>query len=354
MAKTPFFVTDTSEQSDIGPYDGQTSDPPWFLAQDDGDTLADIPLPRVNRRALIDPRDWGAAQSELAADLASVAMLFGALDERLRTAPKGWRHRLALLEATELSWWVGDRIAVDRLALWDTLRLAGAQDDSQELGRAGWALRRLSGGPDLSASSPSLAEFLGRHMGADTTADGVEDLADLLRSADHLHPITQSAIVFHGWRMLGQGGAATEIEATVLAARLASLMGRVHPQGRGAVFMPIALAGFAAHKGGPVIDRLSAWLRGAERATLAALLHLGRLADWQGRATTALADLQGRTPAHLIAAIAEWPMVSAPMAETITKSSRATVQRNLALMQTRGLIREVTGQGRYRVWTAKI
>ena len=87
---------------------------------------------------------------------------------------------------------------------------------------------------------------------------------------------------------------------------------------------------------------------------MAALLHLERLSDWQAKAETALADLQGRTPPALIGVLAEWPTVTAPMAEAATKASRASVQRNLTLMQTRGLIREVTGQGRYRVWTAKV
>jgi Fe2+ or Zn2+ uptake regulation protein len=40
------------------------------------------------------------------------------------------------------------------------------------------------------------------------------------------------------------------------------------------------------------------------------------------------------------------------MAEALTGASRAAVQRNLAWMETRGLIREVTGQGRYRMWCA--
>jgi DNA-binding IclR family transcriptional regulator len=40
------------------------------------------------------------------------------------------------------------------------------------------------------------------------------------------------------------------------------------------------------------------------------------------------------------------------MAEAMTKVSRAAVQRNLACMEACGLIREVTGQGRYRMWRA--
>ena len=40
------------------------------------------------------------------------------------------------------------------------------------------------------------------------------------------------------------------------------------------------------------------------------------------------------------------------MAAAITGGGRAAVQRNLALMEARGLIREMTGQGRYRMWRA--
>jgi Fe2+ or Zn2+ uptake regulation protein len=47
-------------------------------------------------------------------------------------------------------------------------------------------------------------------------------------------------------------------------------------------------------------------------------------------------------------------MVSAPLAEELSQASRAAVQRNLDLFARRGLIREVTGQGRYRIWTAAL
>ena len=81
---------------------------------------------------------------------------------------------------------------------------------------------------------------------------------------------------------------------------------------------------------------------------------LGRVADWEQKALAALADRSGRTPAQLIAVFARWPMVSAPVAEAQTGASRAAVQRNLEMMADRGLIREITGQGRYRVWTAAL
>jgi len=64
-------------------------------------------------------------------------MLPGGLDERLRRGPEGWRHRLALIEAAEVSWLSGIRIAPDRLALWVGLRHSGAQEDVGALARAG-------------------------------------------------------------------------------------------------------------------------------------------------------------------------------------------------------------------------
>ncbi|MWD30194.1 hypothetical protein E0K89_022230, partial [Aquicoccus sp. SCR17] len=97
-----------------------------------------------------------------------------------------------------------------------------------------------------------------------------------------------------------------------------------------------------------------AWLRGAERATLAALLHLDRVAAWRDRAAEAVADLSGRTPPALVSVLESWPQVSAPLAEAETGASRAAVQRNLRILEERDLIREVTGQGRYRVWAAAI
>ena len=36
--------------------------------------------------------------------------------------------------------------------------------------------------------------------------------------------------------------------------------------------------------------------------------------------------------------------------EALTGASRASIQRNLAWMEARSLIREMTGQGRYRMW----
>ena len=48
--------------------------------------------------------------------------------------------------------------------------------------------------------------------------------------------------------------------------------------------------------------------------------------------------------------LAERPLVSAPMAQTLTGARRAAMQRNLTWMQEHGLMHEITGQGRFRFW----
>ena len=89
-------------------------------------------------------------------------------------------------------------------------------------------------------------------------------------------------------------------------------------------------------------------------ACLAAMRHLDDLEIWSTQAQTVMSVLSGRTPPALRATLTEWPLVSAPMAETLIGASRAAVQRNLAWMEARGLIREVTGQGRFRMWRAAV
>ena len=352
---------DNPEDQGRGIYDPEPADDEdlWFLP-DEGVAADDLmpPLPRADRQALYDATDWQAAQDGLSGPLAELAVTFGALDERLRSGPEGWRQRLALLEVVDLGWWTGDRIGAERLALWVGLRLAATGEDTQALARAGWAVRRLSAGPLPGAGGwiAGAGAFLGRSLPeADDVPDALADLAEVMEASIALHPVTQAAIVFHGWRMLTSDTAhqrlTTETEAAVMAARHAAGMGR----GQGAMFVPLALSGHDGLRAtGSVANRLAAWIRGADRATLAALLHLDRVRDWGGRASAALSDRTGRTPPALVQVFADWPMVSAPLAEQVTGASRAAVQRNLDLMQDRGLIREITGQGRYRVWTAQI
>ena len=359
MKPKPDLPDTDDDAEDLGPQSIYDTDPPdeddlWFLPPGDEGALDDFlpPGPRVDRQLLFDPRDWRTAQADLSSELADLAVTFGALDERLRAGPKGWGHRLALMDVSDLGWWTGDRISVDRLALWTGLRIGATGDDVRALFRAGWAVRRLSqgAGPSEGGWEPGLTAFLDRQgQGIEDHPEAIVDLADVMRSVSDLHPVTQAAIGFHAWRALSER-IGQDTEAAIIAARHAATMGR-----GGALFMPLALSGPGALRGvGSPVEKLGAWVQGAGQAALAALLHLDRVAAWQVRAQEATKDLSGRTPPLLVGALTAWPMVSAPLAEELTKASRAAAQRNLDVFMKRGLVREVTGQGRYRVWTADL
>ncbi|HHX91827.1 MAG TPA: hypothetical protein GX700_19095 [Paracoccus sp.] len=308
------------------------------------------PGPRAELREAEVLDEWRKAEAGHAARLARVAGRVGALDDRLKRGPEGWRHRLALIEAADLSWSAGDRIGPDRLALWISMRLSGAHDDTAALARVGWAVRRLTGGP---GPEVDLSGFLDRRD-PENMADEAEPFADraggwldLMAQAADLHPIARACVGFHLWSLAGLGQQGDRMEAAVTAARIAA------SEGKGAVFAPLAMGGAGGLRaGGSPADRLARWLDGMETACLTGMRHLDDIEAWSARVETEMISLSGKTPCALRTVLTEWPLVSAPMAEAMTNSSRAAVQRNLAWMEAHGLIREVTGQGRYRMWRA--
>ena len=198
----------------------------WFLPgpfEEEPDDLPPGPWAEPPDTAVIE--DWAKAEGVHAARLARVAGRLGALDDRLLRGPEGWRHRLALIEAADLSWFAGDRVSSDRLALWISMRLSGAQDDPNALARVGWAVRRLTGGPGPKAD---LAAFLDRRdpENIEGSAERFEDRAggwlDVMAAAAELHPITRACMGFHLWSLAGLGQHGDQMEAAVTASRIAA------------------------------------------------------------------------------------------------------------------------------------
>lgn len=343
-----------------GPYDADPipDEDLWFLP---GDAVLDPsvpPGPVADHRPLLRPEEWARAEAGQAGQLARAALVFGALEERVRHRP-GLAHRLALSEVADQSWHLGPRIAPDRLALYLAGGVARSGDAARALMRAGWAVRRLQGGPD---PVTELAGFLGRHevhtpadaqiirapQGAEFTALAEDWQAGL---AVELHPFTRAGLAWRLWGMLALSGPEPGAEGAVAAARIAA------GAGRGALrFVPLAMGGDgAAWRGDPDVRAwLGAWLSGIERACLRGLMLADRLEAWESRARDAVTDLSGRTAPALIGVLARWPLVSAPMAERETGQSRAAIQRNLTLLQDRGLTRERSGQARFRFWEAAL
>ena len=209
------------------------------------------------------------------------------------------------------------------------------------LARVGWAVRRLTAGP---GPKLDLSAFLDRrdpeHLDdfAEPFADRAGGWLDLMEQAADMHPITRAGMGFHLWSIAGLGQQGDRIEAAVTAARIAA------SEGTGLVFAPLSMGGAGGLRGsGPAADRLVRWLDGMETACLTAMRHLDDIEAWAARAEAEMRPLSGKTPPSLRAALTEWPLLSAPMAEALTGASRAAVQRNLAWMEERGLIQEVTG-----------
>ncbi|MDF1671189.1 MAG: helix-turn-helix domain-containing protein [Roseovarius sp.] len=333
--------------------DDVSEDDLWFLPgplEEEPDDLPPGPRAEPPETSVID--DWAKAEGTYPALLARVAGRLGALDDRLLRGPEGWRHRLALIEAADLSWFAGDRVSSDRLALWISMRLSGAQDDPNALARIGWAVRRLTGGP---GPKIDLAAFLDRRdpENIEDSAERFEDRAggwlDVMAAAADLHPITRACMGFHLWSPAGLGQHGDQIEAAVTASRIAA------SDSSGAIFAPLAMGGAGGLRAsGFTPERLAGWLEGMESACLTAMRHLDDIETWSARTEAEMISISGKTPPALREMLTEWPLVSAPMAETLTGASRAAVQRNLTWMEERGLVREVTGQGRFRMWRTAI
>ncbi len=341
------FVTDDEEVEQA------SEDQLWFLPgpmEEDPDCLPPGPRAEPRETQILD--DWRRAEAGNAARLAKLAGRLGALNDRLRRGPEGWQHRLALIEAAELSWFVGNRIAPDRLALWISMRLSGVQDDTASLARVGWAVRRLSGGP---GPEIDFSAFLDRRD-PEKMADDAEPFTlragswlDLMATARDLHPITRACFGFHTWSLAGLGVHGDRLEAAVTAGRIAA--SDLH----GAVFVPMAMGGAGGlRSGGTSDERLVRWLNGIESALATATRYLDDVETWSARAEAAMSQMSGRTPPALRRTFVAWPFVSAPMAATLANASRAAVQRNILWMETNGLLREITAQGRYRMWCAAL
>lgn len=306
------------------------------------------PLPRAERASILDAAGWRAAEASLSADLADLTFDLGRLAERVAVAGPGAAQRLALAEASSLSWWSGDRVTADRLALWLSYRIGAAEEGGEGLIRTAWAARRLAAAGQGRGLVDVLATFLSEEGRADPGL--LADVAAELAALEGVHAVTRGAALCQLWRSLDERPDHLRgLEAAVLGARLAG-----PESGRGALpFLPLTLTGFSAlTASGSPEARLAGWISGAHRAVLSALMTLERLAQWRARAESETADLQGRTPARLIAALAAHPTLAAPQAEAEAGTSRAAVQRNLDVLVARGLVREVTGQGRFRVWAA--
>lgn len=349
-------------RSSIYDADPTTENDLWFLAPPPEDAAeTDMPWPMAARQASLDPDLWRAAEARCYRDLLDAGQALARFGERLRRCPAGTDRRIALRSVAAALHGEGTWLPPEQIALYQVLRIA-ADDSARDLARAGWAVRRLCGGARAAGPLDGLHRFLGRDTVQDPQAPPGEDRpvgaeldllsdrwAGAVAAVSDLHPLTRAAYGFAAWR--GEGLTLwDDLLEPAVAAMLIGASGL-------APFLPLAVGhrldrGALAPGSEAVQARLAQFLAAAEAGASAALRDLARIIDWAARARAATSDLSGKTPPALIDALTRFPVVSAELVAETAGCSRPSARRNLAVFTDRGLIREITGQDRYRFWTA--
>jgi HTH DNA binding domain len=358
--------TDNNDDEVKGPRSPYDTDPTpeedlWFIQPPFEDALpSDMPWPVATREQEGDAAVWRAGEAAQYRELVGAAQTLARFGERLKRFPHDVYERFALSSVSAVLRSEGVWLGPDQIALFRMLRI-GADDAARDLARASWAMRRLMGNIQTGGPLDGLHAFLGRSvvrtsqpvpgddrpLGIELEALGGHWVAAIEGMKDS-HPLTQAAFAFAEWR--GQGITPFEemLEPCVAVMQIgaASL----------APFLPLAEGQRTGRLrlGGGIEPRLAAFYGAVEAGALKALMELDRLADWQIRAEQKTVEFSGRTPPRLIELLLRLPVVSAELVAETLPCSRPAARRNLTLFAERGLVREVTGQNRYRFWTVQL
>lgn len=337
-------------------YDEEDSDAELWFLPDPGTTLVDheTPLPQADNTPLNNVCAWLLAQGQHAAGLAKAAMAVGQLDMLVAEMGQGALERLAMREVEALMWMAGMPIALDEIGR-DRLQ-ARAGTNLEGLQTARWAVRRLIGGRTLD----DLREFLGLHRGSQTeglqetklrlTGREFDEAAAEFHTAraetSDAHCFVQAAYERHLWCLADLSPEQDQIEAAVWASlRLASECSVL-------TFVPIGQA--AQQFRGTNPEELGRYLAAITQGAVGAKAELLRVRSWAKAARKATAKIKGETLGRIIDALLVKPMCSTEMVEQYAGVSRDTAERALKRLHDLGVVREVTGRTRFRLWSAKV
>ncbi|SLN73484.1 HTH DNA binding domain protein [Falsiruegeria litorea R37] len=340
----------------------------WFLpGPPDEEDSATAPWPIAPRPMSLDPAVWIEAERGRYRALIATVQAVERYAERLRHFPSQVKERFALATVSAVLRSEGVWLGPERIALYQALRLA-TDDTARDLSRASWAMRRLMARP-VQGGGPTdgVHHFLGRaHQADPQNVPGEDrpigyelesmgrDWAAKVGLAQAAHPLTRAAYAFAQWRAHDITPWDELLEPTVAAVILAR-----EGLDAAAPFLPLSEShrfdrhGLSENAGGAEA-RLEVFYDAIRQGALKANMELERLADWQARAQQATQHLSGRTPAELMGTMMKYPIVSAELVSKDTGCSRPSARRNLNLFADLGLIREVTGQDRYRFWAAQL
>lgn len=334
----------------------------WFLPATPEDVApTDMPWPIAARETSLEPKVWQAAEQQQYRGLLAAVQAVTKFGERLKQFPAEVAERFAIDTVSAVLRSEGNWISPEQIALYRTLRIA-SDDAAQDLSRADWAVRRLVSG--TVGPQDGLHGFLGRSAVPDPQkvpgeerplGDELSALSDRwvfgMEGLGECHPLTRAAYGFASWRAEGITPYEELLEPTIGALLIGA--GGVAP------FLPMAQGhrldrhSLRAGSGGAE-ERLAVFYGAIEAGALNAALELDRLAVWREKARAGVGDLSGRTPPKMVEALLKAPVVSADWLAEEAGCTTVSVRRNLKLFVERGLVREVTGQERYRFWTVAV
>ncbi|SHH79361.1 helix-turn-helix domain-containing protein [Cognatishimia maritima] len=330
----------------------------WFLPGPPEDFApGESPLIFARQKPPPAVTDWDRAERAEYKALVAAAEAVARYGARLAALPSDVVERIALQSVAAILRSEGVWVKPEQIALFRALRIS-SQEETRDLERASWAVRRLIGMRHGQPMDDGLRAFLGRQKVAqmqelpnDDRALGEEldhageDWVRLMQPMGGLHPLTRAACGLFLWRRM-QITAPDEALEPMAAAVLIGAGGQ-------APFLPMPEGMAALHmRASTPEDAVRSFYRAAEQGALAALLEVERLLTWRARAKEATADLSGRTPPSLVETALRFPVFSAELAARLANCAPMSARRNLKLFEERGLLREVTGQQRYRFWTA--
>lgn len=307
----------------------------------------------------LDSTLWIAAQAHSAPQLAQAALQVGRLDATLAALPParadGARHRLALTEIESMLWAQGTPIRREDIGR----DLIGARSgsDLEAMRLARWAIRRLDGQATLNDLRGFLGlhrrdapetEFSPRPTGGDFDETATEFLHEAARF-DALHPFARAPALRILWRLAGLSHPDQQAEAAIWTARAMAT------DCEALRFLPLGRHWrMVWTDSGAAADRLARHLDAVAMGAVDARQLVGRITGWMTRAEAATTGIKGDNPARVIAMLATHPLVSAPMIEDGAGISRITAERLLNRMTEMGLVRELTGARRFRLWCAPV
>ncbi|MBC9248449.1 DUF1403 family protein [Paracoccus sp. 11-3] len=316
------------------------------------------PIPGTTS-GLIDQNGWQTAQATNAVALADAGLAVGRLDQLIAALPEDRRRgaltRLALIEVEAMLW--GQATPLRREEIGRDLMEARASTDLDAMKQARWAIRRLEGQTGLTDLRAFLAlhRAEGDHLpaaqhGRPTGRDFDESAGEFLGLIDglaDLHPIARACPARIAWRLANVSAVEDMIEGAVWTGRAMAA------NCEALTFLPLGRHGRRVWLDGSApAERMARHLDAVTQGAVDARRHLSRLSLWAEQARAATATIKGNSPSRIIDALLTQPLMTTAMVEEHAGISRDTAERMLQRLQNDGLVREVTGTRRFRLWSA--